>query len=487
MAQWDQAWSAFYLIGRCFAAALGTATVFVVYRLTQCVYGTRCARIASLFLALSFLHARDSHFGVTDVPVTLLICLTMLALADAAAEGDPRQFFVAGLLAGFATAVKYNAALLVAPAAIASLVRPKPDSTDVRVPQTSRGQRGASRGISVGSGFSRTWQAVLIHLARLLAFAAAFVPAFLLGTPYALLDPHALLEGVQRVSAHLERGHGVDLGPAWLYHLMVSLRYGLGWPVLAAGLIGIAITFVKNRRLALLLWSFPVAYFAAASSGRTVFIRYIIPVLPFLCIAAAVTVDGATRALARRVNAPARVHAILPYALALLMIVPSAVNLVRADILLARADNRLLVTDWLRERVAHGASLYQTDLTYGRLELEDPGHRPWFDAWDLDAATGMFTRRDVPQPVGPDWIVVQRSQVRMYSRVPAPIERLTASGDYVRVRSFTATELDAAGNVYDQQDAFFLPIAGFHAVRRPGPNFDVYQRRSGRTAIQQRP
>ena len=32
-------------------------------------------------------------------------------------------------------------------------------------------------------------------------------------------------------------------------------------------------------------------------------------------------------------------------------------------------------------------------------------------------------------------------------------------------------------NVYDLQDEFYLPLAGFHRVERPGPNLKVYVRR----------
>ena len=30
--------------------------------------------------------------------------------------------------------------------------------------------------------------------------------------------------------------------------------------------------------------------------------------------------------------------------------------------------------------------------------------------------------------------------------------------------------------VYDMQDAFFIPFAGFRGVERPGPNFLIYRK-----------
>jgi len=32
-------------------------------------------------------------------------------------------------------------------------------------------------------------------------------------------------------------------------------------------------------------------------------------------------------------------------------------------------------------------------------------------------------------------------------------------------------------NVYDRQDEFYLPIAGFHAIDRPGPNLRIFAHR----------
>jgi hypothetical protein len=42
------------------------------------------------------------------------------------------------------------------------------------------------------------------------------------------------------------------------------------------------------------------------------------------------------------------------------------------------------------------------------------------------------------------------------------------------VQTFVALSLDG-DHVFDPQDAFFVPLAGFEGVERPGPNFAVYK------------
>ena len=73
VASWPVRWEPFFLISRALSATAGVATVFVVYRLARKLWDEATALVAALFLALVFIHARDSHFGTTDTAMTLLI------------------------------------------------------------------------------------------------------------------------------------------------------------------------------------------------------------------------------------------------------------------------------------------------------------------------------------------------------------------------------------------------------------------------------
>ena len=59
----------FYLWGRAVTAILGTASVFVLY-MAGLRWGARTALLAAGLLAVMPLHVRESHFILTDVPVT---------------------------------------------------------------------------------------------------------------------------------------------------------------------------------------------------------------------------------------------------------------------------------------------------------------------------------------------------------------------------------------------------------------------------------
>jgi hypothetical protein len=76
----------------------------------------------------------------------------------------------------------------------------------------------------------------------------------------------------------------------------------------------------------------------------------------------------------------------------------------------------------------------------------------------------------------PDIIVVLRCPLG-YCDVPAELNRALAP--YVRLTAFVAARLDDPSLVYDRDDAFFVPLSGFRAVTRPGPNVEIYGRQRG--------
>src|SRR5690349_6027192 len=69
--------SDFYLWGRAVTALLGTATVWLIY-LGGLRWGARTALLAAALLAVMPLHVRESHYVLTDVPVTFFVTLTFV-------------------------------------------------------------------------------------------------------------------------------------------------------------------------------------------------------------------------------------------------------------------------------------------------------------------------------------------------------------------------------------------------------------------------
>ncbi|MDO8630671.1 MAG: phospholipid carrier-dependent glycosyltransferase, partial [Phycisphaerales bacterium] len=106
----------FHLIDRFTVAVLGTATVPLLYAAARRLFNSEVALVAAALLAVAFLHVRESHFGMTDVPATFMIVLAFAFMAVRPVDSR-HQWSVLGaaVLCGLATATKYNALLIAVP------------------------------------------------------------------------------------------------------------------------------------------------------------------------------------------------------------------------------------------------------------------------------------------------------------------------------------------------------------------------------------
>ena len=434
------------ILARSTVAIAGTATVFVLYRLGRRIADLQTGVIAAGFLAVAILHVRDSHFAMTDVLMTLFVTASLALLVravDAAvttASGERLAAFAqAGLVGGLAASTKYNAAAVVAAMGAAQLVLWKERRARPWVP--------------------RTWLPSV-------AFVAAFAAGFVLATPYAVLDYGKFSADLIFDFTHLSGGHGINLGRGWLYHATRSLPYGTGVPIFAAGMLGIPLMVWHYPRSAVILILFAAAFYTAIGSGYTVFFRYVLPLVPIICLTAAVAVRRTASWLALRTGIA---HGRLVAALLIIVAGPALVNSVWFDVLLARTDTRVLAGEWLAANLREGETVHDAGGDYARLELG----RKRFHYWYYDAATRSFGH---PEGLTPDWLVLTQSPLRTYAYADPALRRLAAER-YDLAFTARGTKGAAGAAVYDLQDAFFMPVSDFQTVERPGPTVLVYRRR----------
>ena len=105
-----------FLAARMLSATAGVVSVWVLFRIAGNLFGKGTALVAAWFLALAFLHVRDSHFGVTDIPATCLVLVCFLFTLRFWKSYQWRDLILAAVAAGLATSTKYNAALIALPA-----------------------------------------------------------------------------------------------------------------------------------------------------------------------------------------------------------------------------------------------------------------------------------------------------------------------------------------------------------------------------------
>lgn len=441
-ASWPTAWEPFFMVGRVLTALAGTLTIVLTWSLGRRLFDTATGLAAAAFLAFAFLHVRDSHFAVTDVSMTMLVVAAVLLAVRAHDAPSRGAWLAAGAVAGLAASTKYNAVLLavlpIVSQALTWLEAPGRRAPDSRVP----------------------------------AFAAAAILAFVAGSPYVLLDYRQFSADTAFEAEHLLSGHGARLAIGWQQHLIVNLWHGLTPPPLLAGLGGLAWMLAAAPRRAVLLLTFPVVYYAMAGRGYTVFARYMVPVVPFLCIGAGYAVARVRGLLVPSVGR--RGADLAATAAVVLLIAPGLIKIVSLDRLLARTDSRVMASRWIAGNVPAGASVLAVGGRYGEPDLSDHGAPTRYRVWKFDQGRSVLERPEGAVEEWPEWIVTQESPLGSYSGVPPMIASVLLR--YDRVQVFRAVDLGVS-RVYDQQDAFFLPLAGFEGIGRPGPNIAVYRRR----------
>jgi hypothetical protein len=424
-------YAARFLIARVLSAMAGIGTVAAVYYTGARIAGRRVGLAAAACLALAFLHVRDSHFGVTDVPMTFLLAVAFLWTAKLSASGSRSDLIGAAIFAGLATATKYNAALMVLPATFVLLTDP------------------ADR--PIGERFR-----------RVALFFGLMLVTFLVVAPFSLVEHREMVAELRLVAANLAGdGRASNLGRGWTYHFTTTLRYGLGLPLLVAGLAGAVMLVRRQPRVGICVALFPLAYYAVAGNGYTVFTRHMEPVVPFICLTAGYAIATASEWMAAALRRPSWTSGLAAIG-AGLVLWPSANAVIAFDRLLARDDSRLLARRWIDERVPAGSTIAQLGPDTGRAvtggDIEPP-----YVLVDL-----------TPSGPRPDVVIVQFSP--LHHSVGAGGAEPILAADYDLRTSINAAAPDAA-NVYDRQDHFYLPMSGFRQVERPGPNLRIYVRR----------
>lgn len=319
-----QVWE-FFLWGRAVTAILGTATVVLVYQIGL-RWGTRQALLAAGLMAVMPLHVRESHFILTDVPATFFVTLTFLLAIRASERPAMGTFALAGAAAGLAAATKY-------PAALALML---PLGMLFMTPET----RGARTRITLG-------------------IVGASAAAFFAGAPYTLLDLKGFLNGYAALMASYTGSAPVEA--PWETYLK-HLRRNMSWPAYIAMLAGCVMAGLRTwqggpgrGRWALVL-AFPLVYFWFISRQTLVFGRYLLPMIPFACLLAAMAVVPFAGIL-RKLTVPRQLRTAAVVVLTALITLPPAAASVAFSRSHALKTTTGFAHDWLRAHVPPGSSV----------------------------------------------------------------------------------------------------------------------------------
>ena len=339
-----------YTAGRTLGVVAGTATVWLVYRLGTRLADSRTAITAALFLVVSPIHVRDSHYVKHDVPATLAIVAAYLAIlrvwpgASAAHDRpDPAggqaargPIALAGAAAGVAFSTHYYCIFLALPLAWAIFHR-----------TSASGPRALARALATAAVVS-----------ALVFFALS---------PFLLVEPLTALRDIAANRAIvIDRAVATGaFGPARRYAQLLWVD-AVGVPVAALALVGSVWMLGVNRRQAILLLAFPLPFllFIANTAPAS---RYLNPVLPFVALFA----GWALVRLSARIGAPPLVF----WTAVLAAAAPPTLASLRTDAFFREEDTRTLARAYIEAHIPAGSGIliqpYSVPLVMSRPALEE--------------------------------------------------------------------------------------------------------------------
>ena len=326
----------FYVIGRSISAVLGTLTIPLTYWMGKKLFGERTGVLGALFLTFCFVHVQWSQIAYMDAPLIFFVVVSFLFALFALETGKTRYFMLCGLTGGLAASTKYQGIETLYWGPLASLLY---DLNRSRVPLGALWNQ-------------RSWTSVLF-----------FIVGFTGGTPFWILS-------FPEFFAHLRdnwlwfnpsgQGHvGMEGNWNWAYYLMITLPYSIGIPVLVSALAGLIVLLGRMERRIFLFLSFPTVYFFIAGFSKIRQAKYLMPMIPFLCLAAGFfLVWGVEKFFARKKWAPW----ILSVA-GLFAVLPVLVSDLRYAYLKTLPDTRNLANTWVDVHVPLESKMAVTSAT----------------------------------------------------------------------------------------------------------------------------
>jgi hypothetical protein len=313
-----------WVIARVITALLGVLAVWLLYLIAQRLFDRRVALLSAALMAVAFLPVFYAKLALNDVPTLVPLELALWGAAAILRGGRRRYYALAGLGLGVAAATKYTGGIVILPLVAAIWFQDRAD------------RRTLARNTALAGGTA--------------------ILAFVVCDPYSLLAFTAFKAGLAHQGAESAAASGklgLTHGSGVLYYLWTA-TWGVGWVPAIAAVLAIPRLYLRERRLLAFFLPALVVYLVFMGLQGRYFGRWLMPVVPIICILAAYTAIAAADTLAsrlprlpvlgNRVRVPAALLA------GALLCAQGLVYSIHSGLVNSRPDTRNIARAWL---VAH--------------------------------------------------------------------------------------------------------------------------------------
>lgn len=345
---WKEATSydGLFLTGRVFCVIMGGLAIALSYYLALLLYRrSSVGLIAAFFLAVNVFHLQLSRFFTSDITLTTICLVALIALVRAHERGGLSAHLLFGACAGLATATKISSAFLFVPLALVvslSTLRDWLGDNSWRRPLKALGITLLTvitlivtlkliywKGYPKVLSYRIAEQACLIPLAipffalaayqlrrvsqplsHLFAAISLGILVFCLAEPYAIIDfqtfQHHTREQTNMVRGYWRPPYTIQYAHTtpYFYHLKQMLWFTMGWPLFTVSALGLLAAIARvvfeslDKTLRHQFLSNPLSseviplvfllvFFLATGGFQVKFPRYMLPLYPLLFIFAA--------------------------------------------------------------------------------------------------------------------------------------------------------------------------------------------------------
>lgn len=310
-----------FLPARLFFVVCGVACVFLLWKLGRQLGGARLGLAAAALLAVNANHIELSQIIRTDMQATVFMLLATLSSLAIAREGRMRDYLLAGLFVGLACATKWPAALIALSPLCAGLDRMRRDPRERY---------------------------------RLAAFAAASLGALLIASPYLVLDYDTVLRNLSGEARPVHpgaTGGGFFANLRWYVANPFRASFGIAGLLLVA--VGIVWKGPERRTWAIAVLPGYLAFLVVVAAQALRWERWVVPLMPIACLAAARGLCGLADLLRTRSGYRGPwIEAAAVLALALPMMHTASVKAAERN-----NDTRQIASAWVRTHVPEGRSI----------------------------------------------------------------------------------------------------------------------------------
>jgi dolichyl-phosphate-mannose-protein mannosyltransferase len=321
----------FYLLGRLLAAAYAVLSLPLVYRLGCSTFDASVGLLAAWFSSLSTVAIDHAQMARTDSSAVFFGALSLWLCCQVYDRPGLGMQMAAGVSIGLAIASRYFMiallpVLLAVDMALLRSVRSRPAHDPI-------------------------WTGVVAGFASTLL-------AFVVSTPYLLLDRATALHDLQRQARQTHPGaDGLSFAGNVAFYLTTAVPAVLPWPLALLAAAGVLLVLWERDPKQLLLVLMVVAFLDGISLSYLHWVRWVIPLLPVLAILAAASAVGAARGIiARFVESKASRRLATGVALCALSAAPVAA-LGRFSLQYVSPSTRVLAREWVIEHVPAGARI----------------------------------------------------------------------------------------------------------------------------------